>query len=64
MRKNSFGLYGITKRTGKYEHDFNPDPENTPLFRVIFWSLVISVTGAFIVSAYYGLIIDLIRWLK
>ncbi len=43
MRKNSFGLYGITNRTGKYEQDFNPDPENTPLFRVIFWSIVASV---------------------
>ena len=40
MRKNSFGLYGITNRTGKYEHDFNPDPENTPLFRVIYGSIV------------------------
>jgi hypothetical protein len=38
------GKYGITQQSGKYSgNDFQPEPENTPLFRVIFWSLVASV---------------------
>ena len=40
MRKNSFGLYGITQYSGKYDHSFNPDQEAKPLFRAIFWSIV------------------------
>ncbi len=37
------GLYGITQDTSEHERSFDPDPENTPLFRAIFWSLIASV---------------------
>lgn len=43
------GIYGITQHTGKYDGEFDadnyaPDPENTPLFCAIFWTLVVSVS--------------------
>jgi hypothetical protein len=39
------GIYGITQHSGKYSRkDFNQDPEDTLLFKVIFWSIVASVT--------------------
>jgi hypothetical protein len=38
------GKYGITQQSGRYtRNDFNPDPENTPIFRAIFWSLIVGV---------------------
>jgi hypothetical protein len=64
--RNKFGLYGITKNTGKYEGEFDannyhPDPEGRPLFRAIFWSIVVSVTGTVLFSAYYDVIFNYLR---